>query len=160
MKKSLLIRWSIILLVIVAWTWSMFPLQDSDYLDCFRQVSAKQVEKHLRAAGKLGALEEAEGLRKQLSDLDDKKSEEYQALEQQLKDMQASEAYLSQAKLPEAESLKAKLDYQELMQRVADIQKQDSKISGYKALERAANAFIKDYRDGKLGRFTFENPPE
>ena len=146
MKKSLLIRWSIILLVIVAWTWSMFPLQDSDYLDCFRQVSAKQVEKHLRAAGKLGALEEAEGLRKQLSELDDKKSEEYQALEQQLKDMQASEAYLSQAKLPEAESLKAKLDYQELMQRVADIQKQDSKISGYKALERAANGDSENYR--------------
>jgi ribosome biogenesis GTPase A len=34
------------------------------------------------------------------------------------------------------------------------------KQGGVLDLERAANAFIKDYRDGKLGRFTFENPPE
>ena len=134
------------LFVVVAWTWSMFPLQDSDYLERFRQLSAKQVNKHMRAAEKFPALEEAEGLKKQLVELEDRESEEYKAIEQQLKDLQNSEAYQAQAKLPGADSLKAKIDYQELMQRVADIQEQDSKISGYKALERAANGDSENYR--------------
>ena len=45
MKKSLIIRWTIIGIVLIVWTAAMFPLKDSDYLKTFDQVSAKNVAK-------------------------------------------------------------------------------------------------------------------
>ena len=49
MKKSLLIRWIIILVIVGGWCYSIFPVKDRDFLDEFMRLSKKSVatlEKH------------------------------------------------------------------------------------------------------------------
>ena len=43
MKKSLIIRWIIIALVVIGWLSAMFPIRDKDYLGEFDRISAKQL---------------------------------------------------------------------------------------------------------------------
>ena len=45
MKKSLIIRWVIIALVLLIWIWAMLPLKDKDYLKTFDKLAAPNVEK-------------------------------------------------------------------------------------------------------------------
>lgn len=43
MKKSLIIRWILILLVVAGWTWSIFPIKDKSFKAEFEAQAAKQV---------------------------------------------------------------------------------------------------------------------
>ncbi len=152
MKKSLIIRWSIILLVIIAWTWSMFPITDRDYLSEFQRMAEKQVTKLAREAGQVPLLTQAEELKLQMEQISNKESGEYKQLKEQHQKLTSSPEYVEQSKKPENESRKAWADYQELLKRVEDIQKKDSKVSGYKAVEWAANGDSDHYRIS-LGSF-------
>ncbi len=152
MKKSLIIRWSIILLVIIAWTWSMFPITDRDYLNEFKLMAQKQVAKLARDAEKVPLITQAEELKLKMEQISDKESEEAKQLTEQLQKLTSSPEYLEQSKKPENESRKAYADYQELLKRVDETLKNDSKISGYKAVEWAANGDSDHYRIG-IGNF-------
>jgi SecD/SecF fusion protein len=152
MKKSLLIRWSIILLVIIAWTWSIFPITDRDYLTEFQRMSAKQSAKLSREAEQVPLLTQAEELKLKRDALKDQESEEYKQLSEQYQSLLSSPEYLEQSKSPASESHKAWTDYQELMWRIEDITGKDNTVSGYKALEWAANGDSNNYRIS-LGNF-------
>ncbi|NMA20348.1 MAG: protein translocase subunit SecD [Lentisphaerae bacterium] len=152
MKKSLIIRWSIILVVIVAWTWSIFPITDRDYLSEFQKMAKKQVAKLAREAEQVPLVTQAEELKIKLEQISDKESEEYKQLAEQHQKLTSSKEYIEQSKKPENESRKAYADYQELLRRIAKIQSEDSKVSGYKAVEWAADGDSDHYRIG-LGNF-------
>ncbi len=152
MKKSLIIRWSIILLVVIAWTWSMFPITDRDYLNEFQKMAQKQVDKLARDAEQVPLITQAEELKIKMEQISDKEGEEYKQLTEQHQKLTSSPEYLEQSKKPENEGRKAYADYQELLKRVDETLKSDSKVSGYKAVEWAANGDSDHYRIG-LGNF-------
>lgn len=152
MKKSLIIRWSIILLVVIAWTWSMFPITDRDYLNEFQKMAQKQVDKLARDAEQVPLITQAEELKIKMEQISDKEGEEYKQLAEQHQKLTSSPEYLEQSKKPENESRKAYADYQELLKRVDETLKSDSKVSSYKAVEWAANGDSDHYRIG-LGNF-------
>ncbi len=109
MKKSLIIRWTIIAIVLVVWTLAMFPLRDGDYLKTFEQVSAKSVAKCQENAKVLLAKGNPETIRKDLAAAA-KDSENYTKLTKQLADLQADKNY---------QDYVAERDYQELQKRLA-----------------------------------------
>ncbi|MFA6930032.1 MAG: protein translocase subunit SecD [Lentisphaeria bacterium] len=152
MKKSLIIRWSIILLVIVAWTWSMFPITDRDYLSEFQKLAEKKVAILANEAKQVPLPQQAEELKIKMEALSDTESQEYKTLSEQYQQLTATPEYIAQSKKPENESRKAYADYQELLKRVDETQKNDKKISGYKAVEWAANGDSDHYRIS-LGNF-------
>ncbi len=146
MKKSLLIRWLIILLVIFAWGMAMFPITDRDYVTEFKTLASKQVEKYRRQAEKVPTVIKAEELQKQLTALSDKESQEYQDLQAEYQKLSTSAEYLAESKLPENKTRKYYSDYQELWERVASIQTEHPNVSGYKAVEIAAAGKDLGYR--------------
>ncbi|NLZ64353.1 MAG: protein translocase subunit SecD [Lentisphaerae bacterium] len=146
MKKSLLIRWSIIFVVIIAWTLAMFPITDRDYIKAFKKLAEKQVNKYARAAEKVPTVLRAEELQAQLAALSDKESQEYLDLQAKHQEIIVSPEYLAESKLPENETRKYYSDYEELWRRVEKLQKEDDDISGYKAVEFAAAGKDLGYR--------------
>ena len=75
MKKSLLIRWIIILVIVGGWCYSIFPVKDRDFLDEFMRLSKKSVailEKHA---------DKATALQQKLEALPTQSGKDYEALQ-------------------------------------------------------------------------------
>lgn len=98
MKKSLIIRWSIILLVVIAWTWSMFPITDRDYLNEFQKMAQKQVDKLARDAEQVPLITQAEELKIKIEKISDKEGEEYKQLTEQHQKLTSSRNISNRAK--------------------------------------------------------------
>ena len=79
MKKSLLIRWLIILVIVGGWCYSIFPVKDRDFLSEFMRLSKKTVatlEKHV---------EKATALQQKLEALPNQSGKDYEALQADIK---------------------------------------------------------------------------
>lgn len=137
MKKSLIIRWIIIALVVFGWLAAMFPIRDKDYLSKFDRLSAKQLTALRARSQNVLKVANPDELKAQLDGMADKESDDYKALQKRHADVLAS---------PDYEAWVKSKDYDELLRRVADIRSADQKISGYKALERAAQGNAESYR--------------
>ncbi len=120
MKKSLIIRWAIIAVIIIGWTSSMFPIKDQDFLAKFNKLSAKQVKKYNKSREALKEKGTLEEVRKQLEDIKDKNSKEFKKLQTEY-----------------SETVKANT-FDELQKRIETIQAEDEDISPFRLLERAA----------------------
>ncbi|MBQ6473347.1 MAG: protein translocase subunit SecD [Victivallales bacterium] len=110
MKKSLIIRWTVIAIVLIVWTAALFPLKDSDYLQMFRQVSATNVERIEAGAKSLLAKGDPAELQRKLEAATDKSTDEYKAL---------NEKYEALRKDGDYANWRAWADYQELNTRLA-----------------------------------------
>ena len=137
MKKSLIIRWIIILLVVVSWTWSIFPIKDKDYLVEFKKMAQDEVQKLEKKSLKLEKLCKIETFKKQMSAARKESDNAYQKFIADHQDVLLSDAYVAQMKIDE---------YQELWKRVDEIKKDEPKISGFKAIEIAAKGTADTYR--------------
>ena len=120
MKKSLIIRWAIIAVIIIGWTSSMFPIKDQDFLAKFNKLSAKQVKKYDKSRQELQEKGTLEEVRKQLEEIKDKNSKEFKKLQAQY-----------------SETVKANT-FDELQKRIETIKAEDENISLFRLLERAA----------------------
>jgi SecD/SecF fusion protein len=120
MKKSLIIRWAIIAVIIIGWTSSMFPIKDQDFLAKFNKLSAKQVKKYDKSRQELQEKGTLEEVRKQLEEIKDKNSKEFKKLQTQY-----------------SETVKANT-FDELQKRIETIKAEDEDISHFRLLERAA----------------------
>ena len=60
MKKSLLIRWAVILVILVGWCWSIFPVRDQDFLKEFNRLSKKGVAQLQKEAARIEKLQAAQ----------------------------------------------------------------------------------------------------
>ena len=83
MKKSLLIRWIIILVIVAGWCYSIFPIKDHDFLDEFMRLSRKPV------ATLTNHVEKAKGLQQKLDAITDHNSKDYQELSKDIKNISA-----------------------------------------------------------------------
>ena len=137
MKKSLIIRWAIIIVVVVSLLWAMFPIRDKDYLSQFERMSARRLSALQARAQNVLKIANPDELKAKLDAMEDKDSEEYKALQKSYSELRAS---------PDYEAWVKAKDYDVLMQRVASARSEDPDISGYKALERAAQGDADLYR--------------
>ena len=110
MKKSLIIRWVIIALVILVWTWAMFPFKDKDFLSMFDKVSAKHVAK-LQTEAKAFVAEKGNPseLINKINAIEDQTSQEYKDESAKLKEIRDAKGFASWRKNE---------DYQELVKRL------------------------------------------
>lgn len=129
MKKSLIVRWSIIAVVILVWTIAMFPLKDGDYLSKFDKLSAEQVAKAQNGAKLLLAKGNPEELRSKSEAVADKGSQEYKDIQAKIDELKADKNY---------EAWRISRDYDELMKRL-------NLINLKKSFEHAA--YIKEQMD-------------
>ncbi|HQL88646.1 MAG: bifunctional preprotein translocase subunit SecD/SecF [Lentisphaerae bacterium ADurb.Bin082] len=137
MKKSLIIRWSVVALVVLAWTWAMFPLRDKDYLAEFEKMAAPKVAALQKQSKQLLEQGNPEELKAQLDAMADKDSAEYKALKEKYDALTASPNYAA---------WKQSRDYDELMRRIEKEREADRITSGFKILERAAQGDSDHYR--------------
>ncbi|NLE55705.1 MAG: hypothetical protein GX617_12255, partial [Lentisphaerae bacterium] len=137
MKKSLIIRWIIIALVVIGWLSAMFPIRDKDYLGEFDRISAKQLAALQARSQNVLKIANPDELKAKLDAMEAKDSDEYKALQKSYSELQASPDYEAWVKVK---------DFAELMRRVAAVRSDDASISGYKALERAAQGNADLYR--------------
>ncbi|MBO7741834.1 MAG: protein translocase subunit SecD [Victivallales bacterium] len=124
MKKSLLIRWAVILVITIAWCYSMFPMRDKSFLTEFRDAAQAQVAVLKDKAAK------AEALQKQLDAATDKTSKEYADAARELARLNTECAGLSPAAALEG--------WDELNRRIDAMMSGEEKYSEYKAVESAA----------------------
>ncbi|MDD4098947.1 MAG: protein translocase subunit SecD [Lentisphaeria bacterium] len=137
MKKSLIIRWSIVALVLVVWTAAMFPVRDKDYLAEFDKLSATKVtslEAQSKALLKVG---DPVALKAELDAMTDQDSDDYKAKKEKYDQLLASTDY---------DGWKKFRDYTELQRRVEEARATDRVTSGFKILERAAQGDSDHYR--------------
>lgn len=87
MKKSLTLRFILIVVVLLAWAVSLFPLKDKPFLETFQRLASSRIEKY-REAVETGA-EEVESLRQLLDEIEDKDSKEAKDLQEQLSEAEA-----------------------------------------------------------------------
>ena len=152
MKKSLLIRWAVIIVLIAAWCWSMFPIKDKDFLQEFQRLSAKQIAVLKQQD------EKAASIREKMASIQDKASVAYTNLQQDLDKI--SQAHRGQTP---AEVLK---NWDELNRRIDNLlagkQMDGSALpegqpavtySSYKAVETAARGDNADLRTIRLSDF-------
>jgi SecD/SecF fusion protein len=137
MKKSLIIRWVVIALVVFSLLSAMFPIRDKDYMGQFERMSAKSLSALRVRAEDVLKVGNPDELKAQLDQLDSKEGEEYEALQKSYSDLQA---------LPDYDAWIKVKDFDELMRRVTEQLAEDSDISGYKALERASQGNADLYR--------------
>ena len=78
MKKSLIIRWAVILVIVIGWTLSIFPMKDKDFLVEFNNRAKKSVAALQKKA------ERAEVLKEKLDGIADKNSQEYLSVSKDL----------------------------------------------------------------------------
>jgi len=150
MKKSLLIRWAVIIVLIAAWCWSMFPVKDKDFLQEFRRLSEKQ-----RTVLKQQA-EKTNSIREKMASLQDKAGVDYKNLQQDLDKIR--QAHRGQ---DPADVLK---NWDELNRRIDNLMAGKAMDGGalpagqlayssYKAVETAARGDSADLRTIRLSDF-------
>ncbi|MBP5300688.1 MAG: protein translocase subunit SecD [Victivallales bacterium] len=133
MKKSLLIRWLIILVIVGGWCYSIFPVKDRDFLSEFMRLSKKTVatlEKHA---------EKATALQQKLDTISDPSSKDYQSLLADIKKISAETGEVPGTALEK---------WKELNERIAKLQggqdlagnplPEGTRLSAYQIVELAA----------------------
>ena len=104
MKKSLLIRWIIILVIVGGWCYSIFPVKDHDFLDEFNRLSKKNIatlEKHA---------EKAVVLQQKLDAITDKSGKDYEALQNDIKNISAETGEAPSVALDNWKELSARIE--------------------------------------------------
>ncbi len=151
MKKSLIIRWVIIAIVILVWTLAMFPIKDKDYMSIFRKLSAKTVAE-LQAKG--AEFEKANGnpadIIKKLGQATDKNSQEYKDLAEKLETLRKAENFDAWRKAEDFKELEKRLDlidkkstYESAVAIKAEMDAiQNKELPEYKDYEAAYNAIV------------------
>lgn len=142
MKKSLIIRWAIIGVIVLGWTLSMFPIKDRDILSEFTKLAEEQVESYESYAKQAEALGGKEKVLEQLRAIDDKSSSEY---------MELLKAYNADTKLATYKELQERIDalVKELPE---DLDADERSRMSYRLLERAAGT-----DDGKRARISLND---
>ena len=111
MKKSLIIRWVVIALVILVWTWAMFPIKDKDFRNMFETVSRKNVAK-LQTEAKAfideKKVDPAE-LIKKVTTIEDQTNQEFKDANEKLNELRADKGFAA---------WRQNEDYQELIKRL------------------------------------------
>lgn len=153
MKKSLIIRWAIILVITVSWCWSMFPVKDKDFLEEFRKLANINQEQLLQQAKV--ASEKLSNIEKRLAALPKKSGKEYENL---LKDREklntAYNGYSAEEALKNWEELSRRIDNLMSGRDMDGGQLPDGiKYSAYKAVEAAASGNNADLRSIRLCTF-------
>lgn len=136
MKKSLIIRWIVILVIVLGWSWSLFPIKDRDYLSEFKKVTAGPVAALRKQAEGLSALGDPQAMKARLDAIEDKTGDEYKKASAEYAELLSSPAYEAKLKAD---------DYDELWRRIEAIRAADKTVSGYKAVELAARGTADSY---------------
>ena len=105
------LRWAVVAVILIVWTLAMFPMKDGNFLDKYHQMAAKQVAKSREAAEQLKGNPQETLVR--LNAIEDKSSDEYKKLAEELKALQAD---------PNFSSWVVYSNYQELEKRLALLQ--------------------------------------
>ena len=111
MKKSLIIRWVIIALVILVWIWAIFPIKDKDFRSMFEKVSRKNVAK-LQTEAKAFIDEkkvDPTELIKKVNSIEDQTSQEFKDASAKLKELRDDKGFAA---------WRQNEDYQELVKRL------------------------------------------
>ena len=83
MKKSLIIRWIIILVFVLGWIYSMFPIKDQDFLAAFKAKAEKNVDKYRQQAESAQFME----LKEKRAAIEDKTSKEFKEADAKLNEL-------------------------------------------------------------------------
>lgn len=153
MKKSLIIRWAIILVITLSWCWSMFPVKDKDFLGEFNKlanINQEQLEQQAKiAAEKLGNIE------KRIAALPKKSGKGYDNLVKDREKLNtAYNGYSAEEALKNWAELCRRID---LLMNGKDLDGSPLpagvRYSGYKAVETAARGNNADLRSIRLSAF-------
>lgn len=90
MKTSLYWRFAVVVLVLLAWTYALFPIQDRDFMQTFERMSQRRLEEY-QVALESGRARLAE-LEQRLAQLPDETSTEYRELQQQIDEVRQAVA--------------------------------------------------------------------
>ena len=104
MKKSLIIRWAVILVIVIGWTLSIFPMKDKDFLVEFNNRAKKSVAALQKKA------ERAEVLKEKLDGIADKNSQEYLSVSKDLAATAANTGISASQALDEWKELNRRID--------------------------------------------------
>lgn len=96
MKSSLIWRFIVIIVVIGAWTWSLFPLRDKDFFATFEEMAASNIQDYEQALGQAETEEEKQRYRRLLDDYE-RIMKEAEELVQEDNDVAAPSVALAQA---------------------------------------------------------------
>ena len=133
MKKSLLIRWIIILVIVAGWCYSIFPIKDRNFLDEFKRLSNKPIAILTKHAEKATALQE------KLDAIADHNSKDYKALSEDIKKIAAETGISPKDALASWEELNARMAK---LQQGLDLSgkplPEDVRLSDYQIVELAA----------------------
>ncbi|MBQ4480801.1 MAG: protein translocase subunit SecD [Victivallales bacterium] len=133
MKKSLLIRWIIILVIVGGWCYSIFPIKDRNFLDEFRHLSNKPIATLTKHAEKATALQE------KLDAIADRNSKDYKALSEDIKNIAAETGISPKDALESWDELNARM---EKLQQGLDLSgnplPEGVRLSDYQIVELAA----------------------
>ena len=156
MKKSLIIRWVIIAIVLVVWIVAMLPIKDKDYLTTFDKLSAPTVAKLKAGSNALLAQGNPEEIDQKLRAITDTSSDEYKTLSAKLQDLRTAPTFDDWRKSRDYDELEARLTLinlkakyemaRHLKQQMDAIS--DKSLPEYKELEAARNAIVSagDYK--------------
>ena len=146
MKKSLIIRWVIILAIVLGWGLSIFPMKDKDFLTEFQRRAAKGVAVLQKKAQKAGELEKK---------LEATESKDYAKVSEELQDTLAATGITAEQALTEwaelnrrIENFKQKKDFDG-----NPLPADEASYSGYKLLETAARGDFAQHRGIRLANF-------
>ena len=153
MKKSLLIRWAVILVITISWCWSMFPIKDKDFLAEFKKLANVKQEQLAQQANI--AQEKLTNIEKRIEALPKKTGKEYENL---LKDREklnnAYNGYSAQKALEDWTELNRRIDNLMSGKDMDGTELPDGmKYSPYKAVEAAARGNNADLRSIRLSTF-------
>ena len=126
MKQSLIWRFVVIVLVLAAWVWSLFPLQEKPFLQTFRNLSEPQLEEY-REELKTSE-EEIASLEKELERIEDEDSEAYEELQASLEEIRT-----------QSETAQRRLEqYKRILSETKRELEKDDTLAPYIALRSAA----------------------
>ncbi len=148
MKKSLIIRWAIILVIVIGWTLSIFPMKDKDFLAEFNRRAAKTVAVLQKKA------ERADALEAKLASIADKNSNEYASTVKDLAATAATTGISAKEALAQWDELNKRIG---LLSSGKDLNgnpvADQVKLSGYKLVELAARGDNETNRSIRLVNF-------
>ncbi len=150
MKKSLIIRWAVILVIVIGWTLSIFPMKDKDFLVEFNNRAKKSVAALQKKA------ERAEVLKEKLDGIADKNSQEYLSVSKDLAATAANTGISASQALDEWKELNRRID---CLREGKDLDgnpvSDENRIalSSYKLVEMAAHGDNESNRSIRLANF-------
>ncbi|MBR6470950.1 MAG: protein translocase subunit SecD [Victivallales bacterium] len=147
MKKSLLIRWIVILVIIAGWCYSIFPVKDRNFLDEFVRLSKAPIAKLAKHA------EKAETLQKKL-EATKPGSKDYESLLDDIKNIAAETGISPNDALASWQELNRRID---LLRNGKDFYgnplPEGTRLSDYQIVELAAKGDELQHRSIRLCNF-------